>query len=120
MAGKLTLTDEFNIDINLLYEQFIDLRKYGKHHPVMTDVKVVSDNSPKYIEYEIDEESLCDELISTNNLQCIHDETVTNKDQQTVNNETVTDKDQQSINSILQDQDQDFEQNFFPTKEPMF
>ena len=55
MAGKLTLTNEFNTDSKLLYEQFLDLRKYGKHHPVMTDVKIVSDNTPEYIEYEIDE-----------------------------------------------------------------
>ena len=55
MAGKLTLTNEFNTDSKLLYEQFLDLRKYGKHHPVMTDVKVVSDNTPEYIEYEINE-----------------------------------------------------------------
>ena len=55
MANTLTLTDEFDIDIKLLYEQFLDLRKYGKHHPVMTNVKVVSDELPKYIEYEIDE-----------------------------------------------------------------
>lgn len=55
MANKLTLTDEFNINVKLLYEQFLDLRKYGKHHPVMTNVKVVLDNSPEFIEYEIDE-----------------------------------------------------------------
>ena len=55
MASKLTLTNEFNTDSKLLYEQFLDLRKYGKHHPVMTDVKIVSDNTPEYIEYEIDE-----------------------------------------------------------------
>lgn len=55
MANTLTLTDEFNIDSKLLYELFLDLRKYGKYHPVMTDVKVVLDKSPEYIEYEIDE-----------------------------------------------------------------
>lgn len=55
MANTLTLTDEFNIDSKLLYELFLDLRKYGKYHPVMTDVKIVLDKSPEYIEYEIDE-----------------------------------------------------------------
>lgn len=56
MAGKLTLTDEFEVDINLLYAQFLDLRKYGKHHPVMTYVKIILDNTPEFVEYEIDEE----------------------------------------------------------------
>ncbi len=55
MANTLTLTDEFNIDSKLLYDLFLDLRKYGKYHPVMTDVKIVLDKSPEYIEYEIDE-----------------------------------------------------------------
>lgn len=56
MANTLRLTDEFNIDRKWLYEQFLDLRKYGKHHPVMTDVKIVLDKTPEFIEYEIDEE----------------------------------------------------------------
>lgn len=55
-ANTLLLTDEFNIDSKLLYEQFLDLRKYGKYHPVMTSVKVVLDKTPEFIEYEIDEE----------------------------------------------------------------
>lgn len=56
MANTLRLTDEFNIDRKWLYEQFLDLRKYGKHHPVMTDVRIVLDKTPEFIEYEIDEE----------------------------------------------------------------
>jgi hypothetical protein len=56
MANTLKITDEFNIDSKWLYEQFIDLRKYGKYHPVMTNVKVVLDKTPEFIEYEIDEE----------------------------------------------------------------
>ncbi len=55
MAGKLTLTEEFDIDLKLLYQQFLDLRKYGKHHPVMTDVKIILDNTPEFVEYEINE-----------------------------------------------------------------
>ncbi len=55
MANTLILTDEFDIDSKLLYEQFLDLKKYGKHHPVMTNVKIVSDKLPDFIEYEIDE-----------------------------------------------------------------
>ena len=51
----LILEHEFSTDAKTLYEQFLDLRKYGKHHPVMTEVKIVSDKSPEYIEYEIDE-----------------------------------------------------------------
>ena len=53
MANTLRLTDEFNIDRKWLYEQFLDLRKYGKHHPVMKDVKIVLDKTPEFIEYEI-------------------------------------------------------------------
>lgn len=56
MASNLILIDEFNIDRKWLYEQFLDLRKYGKYHPVMTDVKIVLDKTPEFIEYEIDEE----------------------------------------------------------------
>lgn len=56
MANTLRLTDEFNIDRKWLYEQFLDLRKYGKHHPVMKDVKIVLDKTPEFIEYEIDEQ----------------------------------------------------------------
>ena len=51
MTNTLILTDEFDIDINQLYEQFLDLRKYGKHHPVMTDVKIILDKSPDYVEF---------------------------------------------------------------------
>jgi hypothetical protein len=55
MANTLRLTDEFNIDRKWLYEQFLDLRKYGKYHPVMTHIKVVLDKTPYFIEYEVDE-----------------------------------------------------------------
>ncbi|MES2515770.1 MAG: hypothetical protein V4580_16575 [Bacteroidota bacterium] len=51
----LVLEKEFAVDAKVLYEQFLDLRKYGKHHPVMTDVKIVSGNIREYVEYEIDE-----------------------------------------------------------------
>ncbi len=55
MANTLILTDEFSIDCKWLYEQFLDLRKYGKYHPVMTNVKVVLDKTPDFIEDEVDE-----------------------------------------------------------------
>ncbi|MES2761610.1 MAG: hypothetical protein V4677_05365 [Bacteroidota bacterium] len=51
----ITLEQEFKADTKIVYEQFLDLRKYGTHHPVMTDVKIVSDNTTEYVEYEIDE-----------------------------------------------------------------
>jgi hypothetical protein len=52
----LIIEDKFNIALNLLYEQFLDLRKYGIHHPVMTNVSIVYDNTSEFIEYEIVEE----------------------------------------------------------------
>jgi hypothetical protein len=58
MAGKQTLTikDDFKTDIGILYDHFYDFRKYGQLHPFMKEVKVVSDNSPEFIEYEVYEE----------------------------------------------------------------
>jgi hypothetical protein len=58
MAAKQTLTikDDFKTDIGILYDHFYDLRKYGELHPFMKEVKIVSDNSPGFIEYEVCEE----------------------------------------------------------------
>ena len=58
MAAKQTLTikDDFKTDIGILYDHFYDLRKYGQLHPYMKEVKLVSDNSPEFIEYEVCEE----------------------------------------------------------------
>ncbi|MBL7936425.1 MAG: hypothetical protein JNM51_11530 [Bacteroidia bacterium] len=56
MPHSLTLSYEFNLDTNLVYEYFLDLRKYGSYHPVMTSVNIVLDNTPEYVEYEINEE----------------------------------------------------------------
>jgi len=54
---KLIIEYEFDTDVNNLYENFYDFRKYGQLHPFMTDVKVIEDKSPDYIEY-----SVCEEL----------------------------------------------------------
>lgn len=59
----LKLEDEFEVDIQILYDQFCDFKKYGMHHPVMKTVKMVEDKSPEYVEYEIDEEVLLFGLI---------------------------------------------------------
>lgn len=58
MAGRQTLIikEEFKIDIGTLYDHFYDLRKYGKLHPFMKEVKLVLDNRPEFIEYEVCEE----------------------------------------------------------------
>jgi hypothetical protein len=59
----LKLEEEFDVDIQILYEQFCDFQKYGMHHPVMKTVKLVDDKRPEYVEYEIDEEVLLFGLI---------------------------------------------------------
>jgi hypothetical protein len=59
----LKLEEEFEVDIQNLYEQFCDFQKYGAHHPVMKTVKIVEDKRPHYVEYEIDEEVLLFGLI---------------------------------------------------------
>lgn len=51
----LKLEDEFELGVQTLYDQFFDFQKYGMHHPVMTDVTIVEDKSPEYIEYEVNE-----------------------------------------------------------------
>lgn len=58
MAAKQTLIikEEFKIDIGTLYDHFYDFRKYGQLHPFMKEVKLVLDNSPEFIEYEVCEE----------------------------------------------------------------
>ncbi|MES2568015.1 MAG: hypothetical protein V4565_14165 [Bacteroidota bacterium] len=60
---RLKLEDEFDVNINVLYDQFCDFIKYGAHHPVMKTVKMVEDKSPDYVEYEVDEEVLLFGLI---------------------------------------------------------
>ena len=52
----LTLEDEFDTDIETIYEVFCDFKKYGKVHPVMVDVTITEDKSPEYVEYEVNEE----------------------------------------------------------------
>lgn len=59
----LKLEEEFDVDIQILYDQFCDFQKYGMHHPVMKTVKMVEDKRPEYVEYEIDEEVLLFGLI---------------------------------------------------------
>jgi hypothetical protein len=58
MANKQTLTIiyDFKVDIGTLYDHFCDLRKYGQLHPYMKEVKIIADNSPEFIEYEVCEE----------------------------------------------------------------
>jgi hypothetical protein len=58
MASKqsLQLNYEFSSPLSVIYENVLDLKKFGAFHPHMTDVKIVSDSNPKEIEYEIFEE----------------------------------------------------------------
>lgn len=58
MASKhtLQLNYEFNSPISTIFENLLDLKKFGAFHPHMTDVKIISTTNPKEIEYEIFEE----------------------------------------------------------------
>ena len=58
MASKQTLqlNYEFKSNLSAIYENVLDLKKFGAFHPHMTDVKIISDANQKEIEYEIFEE----------------------------------------------------------------
>jgi hypothetical protein len=51
----------FNIEaqvakpLELIYDQFFDLKKFGALHPLMNEVKIHEDKRPDFIEYEIKE-----------------------------------------------------------------
>ena len=53
---KLSLRHTLPNDLEIIYNILLDLKKFGELHPYMTEVSVLKDNSPEYIEYNIIEE----------------------------------------------------------------
>lgn len=43
-------------DFDLIYQSLLDFKKFGKIHDYITDVKLIADKSPEYIEYGVFEE----------------------------------------------------------------
>jgi hypothetical protein len=55
---NFTLEHNFNKPFNNIYDVILDFKKFGHFHPHMKDVRVVSQQIPNNIEYEVDEEVL--------------------------------------------------------------
>lgn len=53
---KLNLQHFLPNDFEIVYGALLDFKKFGELHPFMTDVKVLENRSPEYMEYEIREE----------------------------------------------------------------
>lgn len=53
---KLNLQHVLPNEFEIVYEALFDLKKFGELHPYMTEVKIMENRSPEYIEYEITEE----------------------------------------------------------------
>ncbi len=53
---NFTLEHNFNEPFNNVYDVILNFKKFGHFHPHMKHVKIVSQQTPADIEYEVDEE----------------------------------------------------------------
>lgn len=53
---KLSLRHTLPNHPEIIYNALLDFKKFGELHPNMTDVRILKDNSPEYIAYNIVEE----------------------------------------------------------------
>jgi|GEM_PF-1778040 len=58
MSTPTTFTLQHNLpDVHeFVYETLLDFKKFGEVHPFMTEVTVIKENLPEYVEYNIVEE----------------------------------------------------------------
>lgn len=53
---KLNLQHVLPNEFEIVYNALFDFKKFGELHPYMTEVKILENRSPEYIEYEVVEE----------------------------------------------------------------
>jgi hypothetical protein len=50
------LQHKLSNNLEIVYNSLLDLKKFGGIHPHITDVNIITDNSPHFIEYDIVED----------------------------------------------------------------
>ncbi|WP_317896737.1 SRPBCC family protein [Aurantibacillus circumpalustris] len=53
---QFTLQHHLPNQFDLVYSTLLDFKKFGEVHPVITNVTIIKENLPDYIEYSIEEE----------------------------------------------------------------